>query len=448
MRSSRFGWTMAILATFVIVGLAEATSARDPQAYDWPGIPAPKIQWSNPNGAPIDFDWSDFSNWKNATDVTGIPGVAGGAANTSAEFPSWGISNDVNVIVNEAVDTGTGDIYVRLNSGGPDMYINGTGSLKCSTFWVRQSRDHVYVQVPLEATTMVKLEWRWGHGTFENTVKTPIVRVGDGDFTFSAHAGNDQIDNVQLWYDREGTIPEMYQYNAIDPYTPGTPLTILVDSGGVYGGYVDGAFGTEPGNVVDLIQGSTAIFGAAQTNFPDCIIEGASSLVGDMTGLTPGDFGLAGAGKKVTFEEYSIYAPNAGGAEPTREAMGGAILAKPIFDTSAAGTTTVGDDGLTTIYGAAAFGSFGSSTAINTTVAVLPNAGNLKIVAAARNADLGAGTILESVTTKTVDFIVPNGAANVSMFGAINGGDLTGAKATTFNFGFFSQLVAALRWAY
>jgi len=433
MRGTKLFGAVAVLAATVMLGLAGTAWARAPQTYTYANIPAPIINWSKPASAPVDFDWSTASNWTGAV----VPGIVGGAANTTAQFPQWGITNNVNVKVNEAVDTGTNDIYIRLQSadGVSDMYLNGTGSLKCSTYWVRQSSDGVICQVPLEATTMVKLEWRWGYGRFENTVKTPIVRIGDGDFTFAAHDGNDQMNAVQMWKDQESTVPEMYQYNAIDPYTPGTPLSILIDDGGIYGGYVDGAFGTLAGNSASLIQGSTLIVGAAQTNFPSVEIEGGSVLAGDMSGLTSADFGLAGAGKKVTFEENSIYAPSPGGAEPTRAAMGGAaIIVKGIYDTSAAGTTTVGDDGSTSVYKGAGFGAFGTSTAINTTVAVLPNTGNLQIFVTGRNADLGAGTTLESVTTKAVDLIVPNGAANVSLVGgAINNGDLTGAKATTFN---------------
>jgi len=430
MRNGRILAAVAILAAMVVSGLAPTAWARDAQTYTYASIPAPIINWSKPDSAAVDFDWSDTNNWVDGN----VPGIVGGAADTSAQFPQWVISNDVNVKVNEAVDTGTGDIYIRLqSSGGTDMYLNGTGSLKCSTYWVRQGYDYVICQVPLEATTMVKLEWRWGYGRFENTVKTPIVRVGDGDFTFATHTGNDQMDAVQMWKDQDSSIPQMYQYNAIDPYTTGTPLSILIDDGGVYGGYVDGAFGTLTGNSASLIQGSTMIVGAAQTNFPSVEVEGGSVLAGDMTGLTSADFGLAGDGKKVTFAANVIYAPAPGSAEPTRAAMGGAILVKGIYDTSATGTTTVGDDGSTSLYKAAGFGAFGTSTAINTTVAVLPGIGNLPISVTGRNADLGAGTILESVTTKAVDFTVPNGAANVNMVGAINNGDLTGAKATTFN---------------
>ncbi len=435
MRNGRILAAAAVLAAMVMLGLAGTAWARDPQTYTYVGPTSPELRWSNPDPAAVDFDWSDPNNWNPVVDPN-VPGIAGGDANTTAHFERWSNdNNDVNVKVNEAVDTGTGDIYIRLDSstGGPDMYINGTGSLKCSTYWVRQSRDYVICQVPLEATTMVKLEWRWGYGRFENTVKTPIVRIGDGDFTFAAHAGNDQMDAVQMWVDQDSSIPEMYQYNAIDPYTPGTPLSILIDDSGIYGGYVDGAFGTEPGNSASLIQGSTLIVGAAQTNFPDVELEGGSVLAGHMTGLTSADFGLAGDGKKVTLEAGCVYGPAPGGAEPTRAAMGGAILVKGIYDTSAAGTTTVGDDGSTSLYYAAAFGAFGTSTEINTTVAVLPNIGNLPIYATGRNADLGDGTILESVTTKAVDLIVPNGAANVSLVGKVNNGDLTGAKATTFN---------------
>lgn len=430
MRNGRI--TLFIVTTMMMLGLAETGWARDPQVYTYPSIPTPIINWSKPASAPIDFDWATATNWTGGV----VPGIVGGAVNTTAQFPQWAITNNVNVKVNEAVDTGTNDIYIRLqSSGGADMYINGTGSLKTSTYWVRQSSDYVICQVPLEATTMVKMEWRWGNGRFENTVKTPIVRVGDGIMTFAAHDGNDNMDAVQMWKDQEATIPQMYQYNAVDPYVPGTPLSILIDDGGIYGGYVDGAFGTQAGNSASLIQGSTLIVGAAQTNFPTVVVEGGSVLSGDMTGLTSADFGLAGEGKKVTFAADCVYAPAPGGAEPTRAAMGGAILVKGIYDTSAAGTTTVGDDGSTSVYKAAAFGAFGTSAAINTAVAVLPNIGNLQIYVTGRSADLGAGTTLESVTTKAVDFVVPNGAALVSLVGgAINNGDLTGAKATTFNF--------------
>ena len=259
---------MLTAAFVVVMGMAEpAQAGRPPQEYEWPGPASPEIRWNNAIGLAVDYDWSDFTNWKDAVDATGIPGIAGGAANTTAHFEQWKIDHDVNVKVNEPVDTGTGDIYIRLrSSGGADMYINGTGSLKCSTYWVRQSSDYVICQVPLEVTTMVKLEWRWGYGRFENTVETPIVRVGDGDFTFAAHAGNDKIDAIQMWYDRDSSIPEMYQYNAIDSYEGSTPLSILIDDGGIYGGYVDGAFGTLPGNSVSAIQGSSVIVGAPQTS--------------------------------------------------------------------------------------------------------------------------------------------------------------------------------------
>ncbi len=421
------------LAIIVVGGLAGPAHA---QMYEWGGPVEPEIKWTKPSGA-AEYDWNDPLNWADAVDIAGVPGVVGGLVDSTATFGSWNAGQPVTVNVAEDVNTGLGDIYVRFNSSGNDLTFAGTGSLTCSTFWVRQSRGYVITQVPLHATTMVKLEWRWGYGTFQDIVRTPLVRVGDGDFTFEAHDGNDEMDTAQLWYDRDSSIPEMYQYNAVDPYTPGTPFSITVSSGGVYGGYVDGAFGTLPGNTVDITApGNTVIVGAAQTNFPDVVVGPASTLAGDMTGLTSADFGMAGDGKKVTFQQDSIYAPAPGGAEPTREAMGGyAILVKGIYDTAAAETTTLGDDGSTAVYYAAAFGSYGTSPEINTTVALLPDLGNrnLPIFVTGRNADLGALTGIESVGTQVADIQVLPGAGYVNLVGPINNGDLTSPNATTFN---------------
>lgn len=433
MRNGRILVTITVLAATLMWVLAPTAQAVD---------------WLRPDTTSVsEFNWNDTANWQDVLDANGDPGTdgvgdipgIGGFTNVDARVSEWQLAQNVTLNVDQPVDLGTGEFYVLTYSNNmtiKDSSGTNSASLTCGTYRCWRSSWYTISEIPIYASTKVMLGWRWGYVRFENVVETPLVEVGDGDMTFTALPNASDVykfDEVTLWKDNQPVIPEMYVYDDIDPYTPDTPLTITIADGGIYGGYADGAFGTLAGNTVNISEGGTVIVGAAQTNFPNIIVEGGTTLVGDMTGLTSADFGLAGDGKKVTFEENSIYAPNPGSAEPTRAAMGGAILVKGIYDTSSASTTTVGDDGSTSLYKAAGFGAFGTSTAINTTVAVLPGIGNLAIFVTGRNADLGAGTTFESVTTKAVDLIVPNGAANVSLLGAINNGDLTGAKATTFN---------------
>jgi len=370
MRNGRILSAVAVLAVTLILGLAPTAQAVD---------------WLKPDTTSVsEFNWNDTANWQDVLDANGDPGTdgvgdipgIGGFTNVDARIPDWFLTQHVSLNVDQAVDLGAGEFYVGTRYY--DMTIkdtsgDGSASITCGTYKCWRSWYYTVSEIPIYASTKVMLGWRLGFVRFENVVETPLVEVGDGDMTFTALPNASDVykfDQVTLWQDNQAVIPEMYVYDDIDPYTPGTPLSITIADGGVYGGYV--------------------IVGAAQTHFPTIVLEGGCTIGGDMTGLTSADFGLAGDGKKVTFAENVTFAPTPGSAEPTRAAMGGAILVKGIYDTSSASTTTVGDDGSTSLYKAAGFGAFGTSTEINTTVAVLPGIGNLPIFVTARNADLGA----------------------------------------------------------
>ena len=429
MSDGRIWAAVVVLGTSMILGAAGTAQAVD---------------WLRPDTSSVsDFNWSDPANWQDISDpadgIGDVPGI-NGLTNVDARIPDWTLTQDVNLNIDQAVDLGTGEFYIGTRYYDmtiKDTSVDGSASITCGTYKCWRSWYYTVSQVPIYASTKVMLGWRWGYVRFENVVETPLVEVGDGDMTFTALPNASDVykfDSVNLWEDNQPVIPELYIHDDIDPYTPGTPLSISIADGGVYGGYADGSFGTLAGNSVNVTEGGTVIVGAAQTNFPTIVLEPGCTLAGDMTGLTSSDYGLAGDGKKVTMAQDVIFAPTPGSAEPTRAAMGGAILVKGIYDTSSATTTTVGDDGSTSLYKAAGFGPYGTSAEINTTVAVLPNTGNLTIFVTARNADMGAGTGLESVTTKAVDFMLPAGAGYVNLVGPINNADLTGAKATTFNF--------------
>ncbi len=355
------------------------------------------VTWT---GAGDELNWSDSGNWS-GSNVSG--GTIQAVYNSGSSGPGYlevnglSITSGLTSVSNAVIQNSTG-VTVTCPSAATSVQGLSLGSGTGSLNTLNLSAGPLCVTGPTGTTVNATGVLNIGSGTLQTTALSIAGSVSLGASGSLAASGAVNVNNLGVvslgssGYAAPtmtvnpggilaGTVANAFAFSGTSTVTVNGQLQVLADGG----------LNNISNNVV-VGAGGEYNFTAQQSDSPTLTILAGVGLFGNLTNFTYGNTG------SVSLAANAVLSPTAGNL-PTRGQLGGAILLMPLAAADT-GSTTVGDDGSTSIYKGVSLGSW-------TTVGGVPIASGAQLIAS--NGTLNFSTLPSVPFSGTITDSASNG---------------------------------------